>query len=92
MHTTGSSLLSSPPSCLSWPLLSLGAISVVGVKSSLMSYKVCMLLLLQLGAILVIGVLDGKHGFNFSLLVRILSSLLLAWPLVVALAAGLVAM
>ena len=49
-----------------------------------------MLLLLQLGAILVVGVLDGKHGFNFSLLVRILSSLLLAWPIVVAIAACLV--
>ena len=50
-----------------------------------------MLLLLQLGAIFVVGLLDGKHGFNFSLLVRVLCSLLLAWPFIVALAAGLVA-
>ena len=50
-----------------------------------------MYFLLQLGAILVVGVLDGKHGFNIPLLVRILSSLLLAWPIVMALAAGVVA-
>ena len=53
--------------------------------------KEYMLLLLQLGAIFVVGFLDGKHGVNLSLLVRILSSLLLAWPIIVALAAGVVA-
>ena len=71
-------------------MLSLGA-SAVDTTSSPRSCDICVLLLLQLGAILVVGVLDGKHGFNFSLLVRIVSSLLLAWPIVVALAAGLVA-
>ncbi len=63
----------------------------MGVECSPRSYETCVLLLLQLGAILVVGTLDGRHGFNFSLLVRILSSLLLAWPIVVALAACLVA-
>ena len=62
-----------------------------GRKTCPMSRLMRLLLLLQLGAILVVGVLDGKHGFNFPLLVRMLSSLLLAWPIVMALAAGVVA-
>ena len=77
--------------CHPWPPLALGAIFAVGMNSGQRSLNKCKLLLLQLGAILVVGVLDGTHGFNFSLLVRILASLLLAWPIAVALAAGLVA-
>ena len=80
-----------PTSCWSRLFLPLGAVIRVDAKPKSMSSIMRPFLLLQLGVILVVGILDGKHGFNFSLLVRILSSLLLAWPIVMALAAGVVA-
>ena len=93
LHSPASSNFVNPTKLpITWPAAApLAPVPLLRCKAAQNLLKQYVLLLLQLGAICVVGFLDGKHGVNLSLLVRILSSLLLAWPIIVALAAGVVA-